>query len=215
MIWKEIQFENILLKILENFSASCLETKMINDHRLFSTAPVADILSQFLLNTIIAHFEKMTLRLHGVNLIYYMPSHCTDILTWKQRASVWYLEQESQRLILGTSSLLKIIKSLVFLTVKCLISLNLLKFTNVPTFCHLRQGNAVQLMDWHEFLLHTLVWHSWGPAPPLPPSQSPPQDAKGFASTGSINLCKFWERLMETMAKKQKRNCKPVINLSD
>lgn len=114
MIWKEIQFENILLKILENFSASCLETKMINDHRLFSTAPVADIPSQFLLNTIIAHFEKMTLRLHGVNLIYYMPSHCTDILTWKQRASVWYLEQQSQHLILGTSSLLKIIKSLFF-----------------------------------------------------------------------------------------------------
>lgn len=61
---------------------------MINDHRLFSKAVVADILARFLLYKIIAVFEKITLRSYGVNLIHYMPFHYTDILTWKQRASV-------------------------------------------------------------------------------------------------------------------------------
>lgn len=66
---------------------------MINDHRLFSKALVVDIVAYFLLYIIIANFEKMTLRSSGVNLIYYMPFRDTDILTGKQRASVWYLEQ--------------------------------------------------------------------------------------------------------------------------
>lgn len=45
---------------------------MINDHRLFSNALVADILTHFLLYIILANFEKMILRSYGVNLIYYM-----------------------------------------------------------------------------------------------------------------------------------------------
>lgn len=67
---------------------SCLGTKMINNNRLFSKALVADILVRFLLYIIILYFEKMTLRSYGVNLICYMSFHYTDILTWKQRASV-------------------------------------------------------------------------------------------------------------------------------
>lgn len=85
--------ENIFENILENSSVSCLETKMINDHRPFYKVVVADILAWFPLYKIIANFERLTLRLYGANVIYYAPFCYTDILSWKQRASVRYLEQ--------------------------------------------------------------------------------------------------------------------------